>query len=879
MKLKRWTRLHIRGRMILVVLSTSLSTLVILSFIGFYGMFGARLDAVESGREIGREATTSSSAALLEQKKIELQNIVDDKANDIDGKLESIRRDVEILSSEMSRIASEPESCAPYTVLPPDARNGGKLTPQLLFAADVDRTDAALAEEIGYAANIAPLALDFMRLNRFMVTAFAASESGFTILTDTYSDLQGAHFDSRTRPWYKLAKERGGLVFSDVEKDALNGELCLFCSMPYERQGEFAGVVAMGAYIADLRKIIDAVSDYQGQFAFVIDRKGRVILSTLDANTCDTAMRELALNVDEGFDLRRTAEAPLALAAREISAGGRGLTEVVIGGTLYDVAYAPISGMGWTCAVGIPKQEVIAPAVQNDATIRRMTDASVEKLDGYMVRTTLLIACVVALLFFVLIYAGRRASEHFVRPIRALSDGVREIAGGNLEKKLDIKTGDEIESLAISFNAMTDELVRYMKNLAEITAKEERIATELSVASRIQENMLPNIFPPFPDHRDFDIYATMDAAKVIGGDFYDFYLLDDDHVVITIADVSGKGIPAALFMVVAKVILKNVMQALQAGDDLADAAVRANEQLCQNNETMMFVTAFIAVLDLRDGTLSYVNAGHTPPVLIRAADGGFQPLDVERNFVLGGMEGFDYVAQTTTMRAGDVLFCYTDGVTEAANEEDALYGEKRLFSSLMEVCEEPPHLRELLAAVRASLNRFVGAAEQSDDITMLALSYKGRAEKEGVGAGTIPNGAEKICMKATLENLAHVNAFIETLLAPLSCPPKAEMQLGLAVEEIFVNIATHAYGAGEGCVTICAAVEETPSAVRITFVDEGAYYDPLACGDPDTTLSAEEREVGKLGVFLAKKNVDEMHYAREDGKNILTIRKRLDGKT
>lgn len=872
---ERLKKLHIRGRMILVVLATSLSTLFILSIAGFYGMLGARLDAVESGKAIGREATASSSAALLEQKKIELQSIVDDKANDIEGKLEVIRRDVRILSSEMSRIATEPQNYKPHTVLQPDAKNGGKLTTQLLFAADVDRSAQSLAEEIGYGANIAPLSMDLMNINSFMATAFAASKSGFTILTDTYSNLQGEHFDSRTRPWYILAKEKGDLTFSDVEKDALNGEFCIFCSMPYYKSGEFAGVVAMGAYISDLRAIIDAVSNYQGQFAFVIDQKGHVILSTL-APSSDKALNELAVNVDDNFDLRKTKDAPLALAARQIASGERGLLEVVIEGKSYDIAYAPVTSMGWTCAVGIPKQEVIAPAVENNEAIYRLTHQNVQQLDGYMVRTILAVAFIVILLFFILIYVGRKASEHFVRPIQALNDGVREIAGGNLQKKLDIHTGDEIESLAISFNAMTDELMRSMKELAEITAKEERIATELAVASRIQENMLPTIFPPFPERKDFDIYATMAAAKEIGGDFYDFYLLDDDHVVFTIADVSGKGIPAALFMVVAKVILKNAMQSLKHGEDLAAVVVRANEQLCKDNDTLMFVTAFIAVLNLQDGTLSYVNAGHMPPFLYQKAQGGVKCLDVQKNFVLGAMEGFNYVSQKINMKAGDVIFLYTDGVTEAADEKNAFYGEERLKACLISESARARQLKTLLKAVNTSLANFVKTAEPSDDITMLALAYKGRAVKERSShMATTCSSVNKICMKASVENIDRVQQFLETLLAPLSCIPKARTQLALAVEELFVNIASHAYGEKEGLVTLCAATTAAPPAIEITFMDEGIPYDPLKRNDPDTTLALEDREIGKLGIFLAKKNVDEMQYAYQDGKNILTIRKRL----
>lgn len=724
--MKKWRKLHIRGRMILIVLSTSLTTLLLLSAIGFYGMFDVRSEAIESGHIIGRAATESSSEALIAQKKAEMQSIVIDRAGDISGKLEGIRRDVRVLSAAMTDIETHPENYLPRTVLPPDARNGGILATQLLIAPTISDLHApALAAEIGRAGNIARISYDFMQMNRYMVTAFAASEQGFTILTDRYSDLQGDFFDARTRPWYTLAKERGELVFSDVLRDALNGELCLFCSMPYERQGEFAGVVAMGAYITDLKNIIDSVNDYHGQFGFVMDEKGRVILSTFSASDTDDLSTALTVNVDDDVDLRTNATASIAHVAQQITSGAQGVIEADVGGETYYIAYAPVEGTGWTCAVGIPAHEVVAPALQNNKVIDEMTDRSIAALDASMMRIALLIMCAVAALIVCVVYAGRRISDHFVRPIRTLSDGVREIASGNLEKKLDIRTGDEIESLALSFNAMTDELTAYMKNLAAVTAREERIATELAVATRIQENMLPNIFPPFPDRREFDIFASMQPAKEIGGDFYDFYLLDEHRVVITIADVSGKGIPAALFMVVAKVVLKNFVRMTAEGAALSDAAAEANAQLCQNNETMMFVTAFIGILDFRDGTLTYVNAGHTPPLVYRAQEERFSYLPVARNFVLGAMEDFTYAEQRVHLGCGDVLLLYTDGVTEAANARDELYGEERLLAALNDAHAAWLPLKELFSRLRASIDSFVQEAEQADDMTMLALAFYG----------------------------------------------------------------------------------------------------------------------------------------------------------
>jgi sigma-B regulation protein RsbU (phosphoserine phosphatase) len=278
---------------------------------------------------------------------------------------------------------------------------------------------------------------------------------------------------------------------------------------------------------------------------------------------------------------------------------------------------------------------------------------------------------------------------------------------------------------------MTDELQNQMKNLAQVTADKERISTELSVATNIQESMLPRIFPPFPEKKEFDIYASMHPAKEVGGDFYDFYMVDDNHVMITIADVSGKGVPAALFMVIAKTILKNFALTMSGSKDLAPLVSCTNDQLCQNNDAMMFVTAFVGLLNIKTGHLTYVNAGHNPPLVYRNKEQKFSYMDVKRNFVLGGMDELVFKGQELTLEPGDKLFLYTDGVTEALNEADEMYGEERLINALDAAGADKLNLQELLAVVQKSLALHVGTAAQSDDITMLTLSYYGDMTKEG----------------------------------------------------------------------------------------------------------------------------------------------------
>ena len=263
------------------------------------------------------------------------------------------------------------------------------------------------------------------------------------------------------------------------------------------------------------------------------------------------------------------------------------------------------------------------------------------------------------------------------------------------------------------------EINEYIQDLTSVTAEKERIGAELNVATQIQADMLPRIFPAFPERTEFDIYATMNPAKEVGGDFYDFFLVDDDHLAVVIADVSGKGVPAALFMVIAKTLIKNHAQ---NKDCPGDVFTQTNEQLCEGNDAGLFVTAWMGILEISTGKFTYVNAGHNPP-LLRHADGSFEWLKSRPGFVLAGMEGVRYRENVMELAQGDTLYLYTDGVTEATNGAQELFGDDRLQNALNEQPDLP--VDDLLHKIKNDIDSFVGEAEQFDDITMLGLKYHG----------------------------------------------------------------------------------------------------------------------------------------------------------
>ena len=288
-----------------------------------------------------------------------------------------------------------------------------------------------------------------------------------------------------------------------------------------------------------------------------------------------------------------------------------------------------------------------------------------------------------------------------------------------------IQNEDEIGKLAASIDRMEEQIQRYVENLTRITAERERIGTELALAMRIQADMLPNVFPAFPDRGEFDIYAMMNPAKEVGGDFYDFFLVDDSHLGVVMADVSGKGVPAALFMTISKIIIQNFAI---AGQDAAKALEQANAQICANNREDMFVTVWLGILDLESGLLSASNAGHEYPVTRK--DGGmFSLLQDRHGFVVVGLEQSRYKNYEVQFEPGDELFLYTDGVPEAVNASLEQYGTERMLDALNRFRGAEP--KELLIRMREDISDFCGDAPQFDDITMLCLKYLGCGKEQG----------------------------------------------------------------------------------------------------------------------------------------------------
>ncbi len=378
---------------------------------------------------------------------------------------------------------------------------------------------------------------------------------------------------------------------------------------------------------------------------------------------------------------------------------------------------------GWLCTSGTPVRNAngeIVAFVLADISLANIANG----VKGFF--WTFFIAMMI-LVNLVGILMAKHMKKVLAKPINKIASAAQDYVDDRRKgikdtdhfSELNIRTGDEIENLSLILSAMERELTEYEEHLTKITAEKQRISTELSLATRIQADMLPSIYPAFPERPEFDIYASMDPAKEVGGDFYDFFLIDEDHLCMVIADVSGKGVPAALFMMASKIILAS--QAM-LGKSPADILTDTNSAICSNNREEMFVTVWLGILELSTGKLTAANAGHEYPA-IKKPDGDFELLKDKHGFVIGGMEGMRYSQYELTLEAGSKLFLYTDGVPEATDKSSELFGAERMIDALNVKKDSSP--KDILKNVRESVDGFVKDAEQFDDLTMLCLEYNG----------------------------------------------------------------------------------------------------------------------------------------------------------
>ncbi len=670
---------------------------VIVLTVAFVGLnaYQADLSAKSTGEVTGQAVNVS------------LGRITGLRAENVDAMFRDLRSQVTLVAEYAAIVFDHADQFPEASWALPDPAGEGTLTAMVIPAEGVDPHDSQVASVLGLVANMRNMMISvcetFGTDSVYMGLPERVHYSVSPFSAEWYDETGNlTSYDPTSRYWYKQAAEAGGLVFTDVEEDVTTHRLSITCAMPvYDGTGALRAVVGADLYLDAMRDWISQ-SDAEGAFVLIVNRDGHVIFAP-----ADRAALFAARTSGEAADLRQSDNAALAALVTDGMASATDVRTVELAGESWYMAAAPVPTTGWTMLIAYSRDLADQPL--------RTYEQSIASARRWMMGILLAIA---ALTLGVALLVGKR----IVRPLNAMTKAVTELGEGNPVFRMEdtYRTGDEIEALAESFAEISRRTVEYIGQVRTVTAEKERIGTELRMANQIQESMLPSVFPAFPGRPEFDIYATMDPAREVGGDFYDFFLIDDDHLALLIADVSGKGVPAALFMMIAKTIIRDCAM---LGRSAAETMARTNEAFCANNRMQMFVTVWLGILEISTGRMTAANAGHEYPAVDRG--NGFELLKDRHGFVLGGMEGVRYREYELDMKPGDRLFVYTDGVPEATDAENGMFGTDRMLQALNAAPAAAPE--EVLNSVRRAVDDFVNGAEQFDDLTMMCLEYKGPA--------------------------------------------------------------------------------------------------------------------------------------------------------
>ena len=629
---------------------------------------------------------------------------------------------VQILADNAENLLQTPElySARPFAL--PDASMEGKISLQLVGETNRMPEDPAVLEKLSLLANLSDVMTALYR-NAGTSSVYIAVPEGYMLCVDDKADArideQGnvLTIPIRERPWYLGAAQSDSIFFTDVLKDTFTGEIGITCTIPIRQNGRLIAVAAADLFLDQMEEAVSNSGDVV-HYTCIINNQGHVVFSPQNQGTLR------ARTAEEAVDLRSSEQADLAAFVRDALNGVTGVRELDLDGDRVYLAGAPVKTLGWAVVSVVDKAATERPTImmqeQFDSTLNEAATIYNKNLD----RSKQTIIVLILLILIMGLTAGDRLSRRIVRPLEHMTNRVRSLGGKNLQFQMEeeYRTGDEIEVLAESFSALSAKTLQYVDQVKRVTAEKERIGAELTMANAIQRSQLPRLFPPFPNRHEFNLFATMKPAKEVGGDFYDFFMVDNDHVALVMADVSGKGVPAALFMMVTRMLIKS---RLQSGESVAEALTNVNRQLCENNELGYFVTVWLAVLEISTGKGVAVNAGHEHPVL-RRSGGKYELILYRHSLAVAAMDGVRFRQHEFQLCPGDSFFVYTDGVTEATNGEHELFGTDRMLEALNKEPDAEPD--QLLKNVMDDIHRFMDGEDQFDDITMMCLKYNGPVE-------------------------------------------------------------------------------------------------------------------------------------------------------
>ncbi|NIP38088.1 MAG: SpoIIE family protein phosphatase [Candidatus Dadabacteria bacterium] len=649
-----------------------------------------------------------------------------------------------------------------------------------------------------------------------------------------FTYLGGDSYNYFAWDWYKLPKEENKALWSEPYYDKGGGEIVMSTySVPFYNESgkprQFRGVVTADISLSWLSGIVESLNIAKSGYGFLISKTGKFITHPESGLIMNESIFSIAENKNSQ-DLKE-------LGNKMISGeSGFELTSGILSDKKYWIYYLPLPSNGWSLGVMFPEQEIMAD-------INSLSkDAVLISIEGILI------------LLLVIIYISRSIT----RPLRQLSEATKDIASGNLEFDIPrIKSQDEVGRLSKSFEYMKFSLKKYISDLQQTTAARQRIESELKIARDIQMGIIPKNFPPFPNRNEFEIYAFIEPAREVGGDFYDFFFLDDNKLFFMIGDVSDKGIPASLFMAVTKTLIKAV---IKTDKDLGEIIYRINNELCFDNETSMFVSIFFGIIDLRNGEITYTNAGHNVPLIKNS--GTVSLLEKTEGMALGAFENANYSTNKVKLDNNDIIFLYTDGVTEAVNENGDLFEEQNLIDKLRGYSGLGS--KEIIEQVDKDIKEFVGSEPQSDDITMLSIKYLKR-----------PEIMLEIELKNDVSQLQILHDNIERFWIEYDLDAEKMCHINLSLEEIITNIIKYGYEDNlEHKIRVTIKLDDKRN-IQMEVIDDGNEFNPFDHPEPDTTKPLEQRDIGGLGIHLVRNCMDYYNYQRVDNLNKIVLIKNI----
>ena len=650
--------------------------------------------------------------------------------------------------------------------------------------------------------------------------------SGDSIIS---KQLGNEDYDYHYMDWYQIPKLLDKPYWSEpcFDQGGADAIMTTYSYPLYDDDGKLFAILTADISLELFAEEINSIKTHTNAFNAMIGRGGTVLVHRDKDFILNKTLFEIALYYNDSLTLQ---------AAHDMVDGKRGMVEYNYGEERF-LFYAPIQATGWSAMVSCMHSDIFAKVYDMRAKVMMVA------IPGLIL---LVILC------YILI-------RYTMRPLNEFADSAMEIAKGNFSAKLpNHKNSYEMMTLHQSFSFLQNSLQNYIDELKQATANKERIESELRIARDIQMGMVPKIFPPFPEREDVDLYAKLIPAKEVGGDLYDFFI-ENNKLHFIIGDVSGKGVPASLVMSVTCRLFRTVASSIHVPSGIIKSL---NDALSESNESNMFCTAFVGVMDFDTGILKYCNAGHNPPVIIDD-EGNTTLLPVVPNLALGIWKDFDFEDQEIIIKKGSNIFLYTDGVNEAENVNKELFGEERMMDCLAKYHSKSPRIivEEMLNAIKAH----AADAEQNDDITILCC-------KLTLNEDIAPDS--ELVMRNDTADILLMAEFIDGVCEKYQLPMDIGFSLNLAVEEAVANVMKYAYPEGE-VHDIVLSVKLTDNRLMFKLIDTGKPFDPTIVPDADVNLSAEERQIGGLGIFLVRQIMDSVEYRRIDGKNILTMIKLL----